>query len=198
MGCSPRLRCAHSRSPSPSSSLRLALWNHVPRELGLRPKPRGGFATRMYLGRRPPDPRWEPAPDPVRAPPQTPFWRGSGDGILSGALGAEPQLWSGAGTPAIFLLRNRPGLWGGAPIGAAPLPPPSGNATDCRSTIDPRHPFYSSYTGGARSKVKGPPQIYGRHWRSQRGGGARRAAAVGLGPKPRFAAKMLLCTQTSS
>ncbi len=35
-------------------------------------------------GAPPPDPRWGSAPDPVGAPPQTPFSRGSGAGAPSG------------------------------------------------------------------------------------------------------------------
>ncbi len=55
-----------------------------------------------------PDPRWGSAPDPLGAPPQIPR--------LGGGSGAEP--------PAAFLRRSRPGVWGGAPTAAAPLPPP--------------------------------------------------------------------------
>ncbi len=70
--------------------------------MGLRPKPRGGFATRMLLG----------------APPRTPLGLGPkpgsegglAAGALSGGLGTEP--------PAAFLRRSRRGVW------AETQPPP--------------------------------------------------------------------------
>ncbi len=75
--------------------------------MGLRPKPRGGFAARAnYWGLRP-DPRWGSAPNPVQ----------------EAVLGREPRAGSGAEPPATFLRRSRPGVWGGAPNRRGPLAP---------------------------------------------------------------------------
>ncbi len=72
------------------------------------------FAARMYLGASPQDPRWGSAPDPVGDfRPRTPPERGLGRrpngvwGDPSGGLGAE--------SPATFLRRIRPWVWGKAP-----------------------------------------------------------------------------------
>ncbi len=82
------------------------------RHLGLRPKPRGGFAARSLLGARSPDPRWGSAPNPVGGcAPRPPRERGLGRrpsvepsgglgrslrhrscGEAAPGFGAEPQL----------------------------------------------------------------------------------------------------------
>ncbi len=70
--------------------------------MGLRPKPRGGFAARANLGAPPQTPVGAPPQTPLGAPPQTPqgappphplvneVWGGA----LAGVYGRSPQLRS--------------------------------------------------------------------------------------------------------
>ncbi len=79
--------------------------------MGLRPKPRGGFPARRFLGAPAPAPRWGSAPDPrwgLRPP--DPLVNGVWGGATTGS-GAE----LGAAPPATLLRRSRPRVWGGAP-----------------------------------------------------------------------------------
>ncbi len=73
---------------------------------GLRPRPRWGLS-------------------------QIPFRKGSGGGSPQWGLRRSPSGGLGPEPPATFLRRSRPGVWGGVPTAAAPLPPPpSGYATE--------------------------------------------------------------------
>ncbi len=80
----------------------------MPRRLGLRHKPRGGFTARTLLGAPPPDHGWGSAPNPVQV-------KGLGAAAVSG-------VWGGA--PSYILAAKPPrGLWR-SPNGRGNLFPP--------------------------------------------------------------------------
>ncbi len=65
-----------------------------PRRLGIRPKPRGGFAARMLLGAPPPDPRQIPLLAPAPRPPDERGLGRSPNGVWGRApTGSGAELW---------------------------------------------------------------------------------------------------------